>query len=62
MELKFDDDSMIAIDTIPVVDEIADNMCQRPNLNYTIYNNLVEYAEWMLQSPFKNYNRIQSFV
>ena len=38
VELKFDDGSMIAIDTISVENEIADNMYQRSELDYLIYN------------------------
>ena len=38
VELKFSDGSMIAIDTIAVENEIADNMYQRSELDYLIYN------------------------
>ena len=38
MELKFRDGRMIAIDTIAVENEIADNMYQRSELDYLIYN------------------------
>ena len=36
VELKFSDGSMIAIDTIAVENEIADNMYQRSELDYLI--------------------------
>ena len=37
VELKFTDGSMIAIDTIAVENEVADNMYQRSELDYLIY-------------------------
>ena len=48
VELKFDDGSMIAIDTIAVENEVADNMYQRSELDYLIYNDPVAYAELIL--------------
>ena len=45
VELKFSDGSMIAIDTIAVENEIADNMYQRSELDYLIYNDPVAYAD-----------------
>ena len=48
VELKFFDDSMIAIDTIAVEKEVADNMYQRSELDYLIYNDPVAYAELIL--------------
>ena len=38
VELKFADGSMIAIDTIAVENEVADNMYQRSELDWLIYN------------------------
>lgn len=48
VELKFFDGSMIAIDTIAVENEVADNMCQRSELDYLIYNAPLEYADLIL--------------
>ena len=48
VELKFDNCTMIAIDTIAVENEIADNMYQRSELDYLIYNDPVAYAELIL--------------
>ena len=45
VELKFSDGSMIAIDTIAVENEVADNMYQRSELDYLIYNAPLEYAD-----------------
>ena len=55
VELKFDDDSMIAIDTIAVENEFADNMYQRSELDYLIYNDPVAYAELMLNGDPETY-------
>ena len=48
VELKFADGSMIAIDTIAVENEVADNMYQRSELDYLIYNDPVAYADLVL--------------
>ena len=55
VELKFDDGSMIAIDTIAVENEIADNMYQRSELDYLIYNDPVAYAELILSGNPETY-------
>ena len=55
VELKFDDGSMIAIDTIAVENEFADNMYQRSELDYLIYNDPVAYAELMLNGDPETY-------
>ena len=48
VELKFDNGTMIAIDTIAVENEITDNMYQRSELDYLIYNDPVAYADLIL--------------
>ena len=55
MELKFSDGSMIAIDTIAVENEIADNMYQRSELDYLIYNDPIAYAELILNGDPEAY-------
>lgn len=55
VELKFDDGSTIAIDTIAVENEVADNMHQRSELDYLIYNDPVAYAELMLNGDPETY-------
>ena len=55
VELKFTDGSMIAIDTIAVENEIADNMYQRSELDYLIYNDPVAYAELVLNGDPETY-------
>lgn len=44
VELRFADGSMTSIDTTAVENEITDNMYQRSELDYLIYNDPVAYA------------------
>ena len=55
VELKFSDGSMIAIDTIAVENDIADNMYQRSELDYLIYNDPIAYAELILNGDPEAY-------
>jgi len=55
VELKFSDGNMIAIDTIAVENEIANNMYQRSELDYLIYNNPIGYAELILNGDPETY-------
>ena len=55
VELKFDDGSTIAIDTIAVENEVADNMYQQSELDYLIYNDPVAYAELILHGDPETY-------
>ena len=55
VELKFDDGSMIAIDTIAVENEIADNMYQRSELDWLIYIAPLEYAQLVLNGDLEKY-------
>ena len=55
VELKFSDGSMIAIDTIAVENEVSDNMYQRSELDYLIYNDPVAYADLILNSEPEKY-------
>ena len=48
VELNFVDGSMISIDTIAVENEVADNMYQRSELDYLIYNDPIAYADLIL--------------
>ena len=58
VELKFLDGSMIAIDTIAVENEVADNMYQRSELDYLIYNDPVGYADLILNGDPETYLKI----
>ena len=55
VELKFDDGSMIAIDTIAAENEVADNMYQRSELDYLIYNDPIGYADLILNGNPETY-------
>lgn len=55
VELKFFDGGMIAIDTIAVENEVADDMYQRSELDYLVYNDPVAYAELILNGDPKTY-------
>ena len=55
VELRFSDDSMIAIDTIAVENEVADNMVQRSELDWLIYNKPLEYAQLVLGGDLERY-------
>lgn len=55
VELKFIDGSMIAIDTIAVENEVTDNMYQRSELDWLIYNKPLEYAQLVLGDDLERY-------
>ena len=55
VELKFFDGSIIAIDTIAVEKEVADNMYQRSELDWLIYNKPLEYAQLVLSNDLVQY-------
>ena len=55
VELKFFDGNMIAIDTIVVENEVADNMYQRSELDWLIYNKPLEYAQLVLGGNLEQY-------
>ena len=55
VELKYADGTMIAIDTIAVENEVADNMYQRSELDYLIYNAPLEYADLILNGDPETY-------
>ena len=55
VELKFANGSIIAIDTIAFENEVTDNMYQRSELDYLIYNAPLEYAELILNGAPETY-------
>ena len=55
MELVFNDRTVIVIDTIAVENEVADNMYQRSELDWLIYNAPLEYAELVLNGDPQQY-------
>ena len=60
VELKFFDGSKIAIDTFAVENEVADNMYQRSELDYLIYNDPVAYAELILSGDPEKYLKVMT--
>lgn len=54
VELKFANGSMIAIDTIAVENEVADNIYQRSELDWLIYNDPAAYADLVLNGDRKH--------
>lgn len=55
VELKFADGSMIAINTIAVENELANNMYERSELDYLIYNDPTAYADLILNGDPEAY-------
>ena len=55
VELKFFDGSIIVIDTIAVENEVADNMYQRSELDWLIYNDPIGYADLILNGDPETY-------
>ena len=48
VELVYSDNSMISIDCTAVENEVADNLYQRSELDYLIYNDPLAYADLIL--------------
>ena len=55
VELKFANGSMIAINTIAVENEVADNIYQRSELDWLIYNDPAAYADLILNGDTETY-------
>ena len=55
VELRFADGSMISIDCTAVENEVADNMYQRSELDWLIYNAPLEYADLILNGDPEKY-------
>ena len=55
VELRFVDNSMIAIDCTAVENEVADNLYERTELDYLIYNDPLAYAELVLNGDPEMY-------
>ena len=60
VELNYFDGSMIAIDTIAVGNEVADNMYQRSELDWLIYNKPLEYAQIVLSGDLEQFVQVVS--
>ena len=55
VELRFSDGSMISIDCTTVENEVADNLYERSELDYLIYNAPLEYADLILNGDPERY-------
>ena len=55
VELRLDNGTLIAIDTIAVENQVADNMYERSELDYLIYNAPAEYADSILNADLVKY-------
>lgn len=55
VELWLSDGTMISIDCTAVENEIADNMYQRSELDWLIYNAPLEYADLVLNGDLEKY-------
>ena len=55
VDLEYSDGSMIAIDTIAVENDLADNMYQQSELDWLIYNTPLEYAQLVLGGELERY-------
>ena len=55
VELRYADGSMIAIDCTAVEREVANDMHQRSELDYLIYNDPLSYAELVLNGDPERY-------
>lgn len=55
VELRLDDGTLIAIDTIAVENQVAGNMYERSELDYLIYNAPAEYADLILNGDLLKY-------
>ena len=55
VELRYLDGSMISIDCTAVENEVADNMYQRSELDWLIYNDPVAYADLILNGDPETY-------
>ena len=57
VELRFQDGSMISIDCTAVENEVADNLYERSELDYLIYNDPLGYADLILNGDPEEYLR-----
>lgn len=55
METKYDDGSMIAVNCTVVENQIADNMYQRAELDWLIYNEPHTYVNLVLSGDIETY-------
>lgn len=55
VELRLDDGTLLSIDCTAVENEVADNLFQRAELDYLIYNDPLAYADLVLNGDVEAY-------
>ena len=55
VELRFSDETVVAINTITVENEFAETWLDRRELDYLIYNDPLGYADLVLNGDVKKY-------
>lgn len=55
VELRLEDGTLISIDTIAAENEVAENMYQRSELDWLIYNAPLDYAALVLNEDPEKY-------
>lgn len=58
VELRLTDGTLISIDCTAVENEVADNMYQRSELDYLIYNDPAAYADMVLNGDPETYLKV----
>ena len=62
VELHLEDGTLLSIDCTAVENEVANGMYQRSELDWTIYNDPLAYAELILDGDIANYLKSVSYV
>ncbi len=57
VEVTLTDGSVVGIDCIAVEDEYADNMYERSELDYLVYNDPLKYVKLLLSGKLKEHLR-----
>ena len=55
VEARFEDDTTLSIDCTAVENEVADNLYERSELDYLIYNDPLAYADLILNGDVEAY-------
>lgn len=55
VELRLDDGTLLSIDCTAVENEVADNLYERSELDYLIYNDPLAYADLVLNGDVEAY-------
>ena len=62
VELRYMDGTMISIDVVGVENEVAENLYQKSELDYLIYNDPLGYADLILNGdPVRYLNEVTDY-